>query len=221
MRAGPVAVAVLVMAAVAGCGLGPKQTASRQYQVDEAVTSLVIAGDAMNVTVKAGDGPVTVVERRRWPSGDGGPVTAHSTTAGRLELTSTGCRHCEVTLTVTVPAATRTEVRVGSGTLTLRDLSGDATATLDTGQVTGSGLRGAAYRVVVDTGRVELSLAASPTELVATVATGEVDVRVPSGASYAVRSDHGLSDVDVPRDPSSPHTITVNVDTGHAVVHHT
>lgn len=75
--------------------------------------------------------------------------------------------------------------------------------------------------MVVDTGRVELTHATSPTDVVATVDTGEVDVRVPGGASYAVRSDRGLSDVDVTRDPSSPHTITVNVDTGHAVVHRT
>jgi hypothetical protein len=221
MRALSATIAVLLLASVAGCGLGPRQTVSAQYRVDEPVTSLLVTGDTMNVTVKPGDGPVTVVERRRWPSGHTAPATAHQTSSGRLELTSTGCRRCEVTLTVTVPAATRTEIRVGTGTLTLRDLSGDVSAAVGTGDVTGSGLRGATYRMAVDTGRVELSHATSPTDVVATVDTGEVDVRVPGGASYAVRSDRGLSDVDVDRDPSSPRTITVNVDTGHAVVHHT
>jgi hypothetical protein len=221
MRAVPAAVAALLVVSVAGCGLGPRETASQQYRVEEPVTTLVVTGDTMNVTVKPGDGPVTVVERRRWPSGRAAPSTAHSTSSGRLELTSTGCRRCDVTLTITVPAATRTEIRVDTGTLTLRDLSGDASAAVGTGDVTGSGLRGATYRMVVDTGRVELTHATSPTDVVATVDTGEVDVRVPGGASYAVRSDRGLSDVDVTRDPSSPHTITVNVDTGHAVVHRT
>ena len=219
MRAVPAAIAVLLLGSVAGCGLGPRQTVSQQYRVDEPVTSLVITGDTMDVTVKAGDGPVSVVERRRWPSGDTAPATAHRTASGRLELTATGCHRCDVTLTVTVPAATRTEIRVDTGKLTLRDLSGDASAVVDTGEVTGSGLRGGTYRIAVDTGRVQLSHAVSPTDVVATVDTGEVDVRVPGGASYAVRSDHGLSDVDVTRDPSSPRTITVNVDTGHAVVH--
>jgi hypothetical protein len=219
MRTVPAAVAVALLASVAGCGFGPRETGSRQYRVEEPVTSLVITGDTVNVTVKAGDGPVTVVERRRWPSGRTAPAVAHRTDAGRLELTSTGCRRCEVTLTVTVPAATRTEIRVGTGDLTLRDLSGDASADVDTGDVTGSGLRGATYRVAVDTGRVELNHATSPTDVVATVDTGEVDVRVPGGTTYAVHSARGLSDVDVTRDPASPRTITVNVETGHAVVH--
>lgn len=219
MRAGPAAIAVLLLVSVAGCGLGPRESVSQQYRVEEPVTTLTVSGDTVNVTVKSGDGPVTVVERRRWPSGRTAPVTSHRTTAGRLEVTSTGCRRCEVTLTITVPAATRTEVSVDTGTLTLRDLSGDASAVIDTGDVTGSGLRGATYRMAVDTGRVELSHATSPTDVIATVDTGEVDVRVPGGASYAVRSDRGLSDVDVTRDMSSPHAITVNVDTGHAVVH--
>ncbi|MEV4513974.1 hypothetical protein AB0K00_34075 [Dactylosporangium sp. NPDC049525] len=221
MRAAPAAIAVLLLVPLAGCGLGPRQTVSEQYRIDEPVTSLVITGDTMDVTVKPGDGPVTVVERRRFRSGHAAPATVHQVSAGRLELTSTGCRRCDVTLTITVPAATRTEVRVDTGKLILRDLSGDASAVVGTGEVTGSGLRGATYRMAVDTGRVELSHATSPTDVVATVDTGEVDVRVPGGASYAVRSDRGLSDVDVARDPSSPRTITVNVDTGHAVVHQT
>jgi hypothetical protein len=221
MRAVPAAIAVLLLGSLAGCGLGPRETVSQQYRVDEPVTSLVVTGDTMNVTVKPGDGPVTVVERRRWPSGGTAPATTHHATDGRLELTAAGCRRCDVTLTLTVPAATRTEIRVGTGKLTLRDLSGDATATVDTGEVTGSGLRGGMYRVAVDTGRVELTHAVSPTDVVATVDTGEVSVRVPGGASYAVRSDRGLSDVDVARDPLSPRVITVNVDTGHATVHQT
>ncbi|MET7418700.1 hypothetical protein [Dactylosporangium sp. NPDC005555] len=221
MRAVPTVIAVLLLVSVAGCGFGPRETASRQYTVEEPVTGLVVTGDTMNVTVKSGEGPVTVVERHRWPSGGTEPVTSHRTEAGRLELTSTGCRHCDVTLTVTVPAATRTEITVDTGKLTLRDLSGDTTVSVDTGDVTGSGLRGASYRVVVDTGRVELRHTTSPTDLVADVDTGEVDVRVPGDASYAIRSDRGLSDVGVTRDPSSPRTITVNVGTGHAVVHQT
>ncbi|MEV4136656.1 hypothetical protein AB0J72_31335 [Dactylosporangium sp. NPDC049742] len=221
MRAVPAAaVAVLLLVSVAGCGFGPRETASRQYRVEEPVAALVVTGDAVNVTVKTGDGPVTVVERRRWPSGRAAPQAAHRMEAGRLELTSTGCRRCEVTLTVTVPAATRTEIRIDDGEVTLRDLAGDASAVVESGEVTGSGLRGATYRVVVDSGRIELTHATSPTDVVATVDTGEVDVRVPAGATYAVRSDRGLSDVDVVRDESSPRTITVNVDTGHAVVHH-
>jgi hypothetical protein len=221
MRAVPATVAALLAVSLAGCGLGPRETASRQFRVEEPVTTLVVTGDTMHVTVKTGDGPVTVVERRRWPSGRTAPVTAHQTSSGRLELTTTGCRRCDVTLTITVPAATRTDVRVGTGTLTLRGLSGDVSAVVGTGDVTGSGLRGATYRMVVDTGRVELSHATSPADVIATVDTGEVDVRVPGGASYAVRSDRGLSDVDVARDPLSPRTITVNVDTGHATVHRT
>lgn len=221
MRAVPAAIAVLLVVSVAGCGLGPRETVSQRYRVEEPVTTLAVTGDTMDVTVKSGDGPVTVVERRRWPSGRSAPATSHTTTAGRLEVTATGCHRCDVTLTITVPAATRTEIRVDTGKLTLRDLSGDASAIIDTGNVTGSGLRGATYRMAVDTGRVELSHATSPTDVIATVDTGEVDVRVPGGASYVIRSERGLSDVDVTRDPSSPHTITVNVDTGHAVVHRT
>lgn len=223
MRAVPAAVAVLLLAGslagLTGCGLGPRQTVSQQYRVEEPVTGLLVTGDTVDVTVKPGDGPVTVVERRRWPSGRTAPQTAHRTVAGRLELSSTGCRRCQVTLTITVPAATSTEIRVDTGDLTLRDLSGDVSAAVSTGDVTGSGLRGASYHLVVDTGRVELRHATTPTDVVATVDTGEVDVQVPGGASYAVRSDRGLSSVDVARDPASPYTITVNVDTGHAVVH--
>ncbi|MFC4036809.1 hypothetical protein ACFO1B_00100 [Dactylosporangium siamense] len=221
MRAVPAAIAVLLLGSLAGCGLRPRETVSQQYRVEEPVTVLAITGDTMDVTVKPGDGPVTVVERRRWPSGGTPPATTHHTAAGRLELTAAGCHRCDVTLTITVPAATRTDIRVDTGKLTLRDLSGDATASVDTGEITGSGLRGGTYHVAVDSGRVELTHAVSPTDVVATVDTGEVFVRVPGGASYAVRSDRGLSDVDVARDPSSPHAITVNVDTGHATVHQT
>lgn len=221
MRAVPAVIAVLLLASLTGCGFGPRETASQQYTVDEPVTGLLITGDTVDVTVKSGEGPLTVVERLLWPTGASAPTVAHTTTAGRLELTSASCRHCVVTLTITVPAATRTEVRVGTGRLTLRDLSGDVTAAISTGEVTGSGLRGATYRMTVDTGRVTLRHATAPTDVVATVDTGEVDVRVPAGASYAVRSDHSISEVDVTRDPSSPHTITVNVDTGHAAIHHT
>ncbi|UWZ57207.1 hypothetical protein Daura_14170 [Dactylosporangium aurantiacum] len=187
--------------------------------MEEPVTGVLITGATVDVTVKPGDGPVTVVERLRWPGGRAAPRTAHRTVAGRLELSSTGCRRCQVTLTVTVPAATSTEIHIDTGDLTLRDLSGDVSAAVSTGDVTGSGLRGATYRLVVDTGRVELRHATTPTDVVATVDTGEVEVRVPGGASYAVHSDRGLSSVDVARDPASPYTITVNVDTGHAVVH--
>ena len=39
MRAVPAVIAVLLLGSVAGCGLGPRETESQQFRVDEPVTA--------------------------------------------------------------------------------------------------------------------------------------------------------------------------------------
>lgn len=139
---------------------------------------------------------------------------------------------CAVGFELVVPAGTAVEVRATLGDVDVVS-TGDVTVTSSLGDVSVGGDPGT-VRVTSSLGDIRVSgtpgtvhaeaslgsirvLAQEPPDLVsATTSLGDVHLEVPGGVSYAVDTDtnQGDRDVQVSRDPASPHTLRARTSLG-------
>jgi hypothetical protein len=103
---------------------------------------------------------------------------------------------CGVDYLVRIPPGLAVEIRATSG------------------DVRGTDLHAADLVIRTRTGDVDLRFTAAPRRLEVETGSGDVDLKVPAAYTYRVQSDAEQSDVDVPQDPTAPHTITVHTDDG-------
>ncbi|MCF6469537.1 DUF4097 domain-containing protein [Nonomuraea sp. MG754425] len=211
---------------LSGCGIagiaGPNSEESTSYQVTEKIAKLKLSSQAGDSVITETDGAaVRVVETLQW-HGDEKSKPEHKVEGGTLVLTDTcsdGWMGCSVHYKIEVPKGTPVELDAGSGNLTLRDLTGDISVRIGSGDVDGAGL--ASRKVVADAGagNMELKYATAPQDVELKAGSGDIDVVVPDGA-YAVRTkvNSGEASVEVRNDAAAPNKISLTADSGNVTV---
>jgi len=190
------------------------------YTITAAVTALDVASATGDITVTEADrSGVRVVETLHWRGGaDARPRTRREVKDGVLVLRYRcrgRARRCSVDYRVEVPRGLAVKVSGGAGTIALRGLSGNVTASTGAGRITGEDL--AAKRLVGESGAgdVEVRFGTVPDDVRIDVGAGNGVVHVPPGR-YAVTTEAQVGErrVEVERDGSAPHRIVVRSGAG-------
>ncbi len=206
------------------------------------VRAVDVRSSAGSVRIEAGDVPEIEVTAE---ISDGLRATGESQRVvdGVLQLRATcpnfGSDWCRVDYTVIVPADVDVTVRaddgsvdvVGvtgavdvdndNGSIDLVDLTGPVAVANDNGRITAVGLASATVDADNDNGRIELTFVDPPQTVVGSNDNGSIEVVVPdAGVAYdvALQSDNGSTTIEVPTDPDSPRTITLQTDNGDLAV---
>ncbi|MFC8717325.1 hypothetical protein [Kitasatospora sp. NPDC057198] len=210
---GAVAVVGLLAVGAVGCGPWDDQRRTVSYEVLGQVTELQVDGEVGGIEVRAGDGPVQVVEKRNWQ--DEEPQATHVLADGVLKL-AYSCSRCGIGYQVRVPAGTKLRLKETTGGIRVHGLSGDVTAETVTGGVEATGLRGADVVLKAETGGVSARFAAAPTRAELRTGTGGVELVVPGGQAYQVdaHASTGGTDVSVPSQAGAAHALVARADTG-------
>jgi len=197
-------------------GFGGEQ-AVQSYDVTDEITALHANTGAGEIVINESDRTgVHVTETLHW-RGDK-PQDGHQVDAGTLTLRYR-CHDCSVDYEVEVPKGLDVKVDSGSGTITLRQLTGPVSAATGSGDIEARGLAGRQVTATTGSGEVKLRFAAAPDNVHVETGSGEGAVWVPSG-SYNVTADPGSGEreVSVVQDPSSPRTVVVKTGSGDARV---
>jgi DUF4097 and DUF4098 domain-containing protein YvlB len=202
---------------VAACDPHMSHHAEQSYQVKDDVSALSVTGNAVDVEVTTGTGPVRVREKVDYSNVK--PNLAHQVGNGVLSLTSPSCagsKLCDVHYVLQVPANTKLSVDVGAGRITTTDLAGDLDLKVNAGDVRIRNGRSRRAHVNVDVGDVTLRYAKAPSAVDITTHTGGVKLQLPSTESYAVQAhtDVGKTDIKVPTAAGSDRAVDVRVDVG-------
>ena len=209
---------MIALVPLAACTAMPATTEKLDYQIDQAVTALVIDARAASVDIVAGDGPVTVTEEHRYSRTK--PTTAHAVEGQMLRLTESGCGddelRCDVDYRIRMPKAMSAEITAQAGRVKVDGLGGDLRVATQAGAVEGRALRSANATIETAAGAASLEFAAAPTLVRARTSAGAVELRVPGTVAYAVdvRTSVGAAVVDVDKNPASKHRIEVQTDVG-------
>ncbi|MFG1927439.1 DUF4097 family beta strand repeat-containing protein [Cryptosporangium sp. NPDC048952] len=208
---------VTAAALLSGCDQLLREKSEEHYEITDAVQKLSVGGDAVQLEVVAGDGPVSVDETVRYNGSK--PTTGHRVDDGVLTLDSPGCtgkKACEVRYRVTAPAGTALSMDVDAGNLDATGLSGAMIVRIDVGQVTTHRSLSRSTDVRVGVGDVDMRYAGAPDKVAVTTNTGAVSLVLPGAGPYAVNThtDVGDTDITVPRSATSRHAVDVTVDVG-------
>ncbi|WP_370019387.1 DUF4097 family beta strand repeat-containing protein [Planotetraspora sp. GP83] len=197
-----------------------REQAVQSYDVPGKVTVLDAHTGSGEFVVNESDRTgVHVTETMHWRGEK--PRNGHGVSAGTLTL-DYKCGDCSIDYQVEVPRGLDVKIDTGSGTVTLRQLTGPVTVTTGSGDVEARGLAGKDVSVNTGSGDVKLRFAAVPDQVHAETGSGDGLVWVPSG-TYNVTTETGSGDrdVQVTQDPSAPRTIVVKTGSGAARVYKT
>jgi DUF4097 and DUF4098 domain-containing protein YvlB len=197
-------------------GFGGEQ-AVQSYDVTDAITALHANTGAGEIVVNESDRTgVHVTETLHWRGEK--PQNGHRVDAGTLTLRYQ-CDDCAVDYRVEVPKGLDVKIDSGSGTITLRQLTGPVSAATGSGDIEARGLTGRQVTATTGSGEVKLRFAAAPDNVRVETGSGDGVVWVPSG-SYNVTTNAGSGDkeISVVQDPSSPRTVVVKTGSGDARV---
>lgn len=197
--------------------VGPKEKAEVNYDVTDKVTSLQLRSGSGDVTIRETDRTgIKVTESLYWTSDK--PQAEHKVEGETLSVFY-DCKkdwgNCGVNYRIEVPKGLNVNVDAGSGTVTLRSLSGAIEANLGSGDIDGSGLTGKKLFAENGSGHIEMKYAAIPDDIQAETGSGDIKIYVPAG-SYNVNTDVGSGDatVKVTDDPNSSHKVTLTGGSG-------
>jgi Putative adhesin len=106
-------------------------------------------------------------------------------------------------------------VRTDSGRVTATNVKGAVNVQTDSGSVTGNGLGGNSTNVHTESGAVDVTTTAVQNVKVQTD-SGSVRVKVPSGTAYLVKhsTDSGHVQIGVPTDPAGRYTLDLHTESG-------
>jgi DUF4097 and DUF4098 domain-containing protein YvlB len=207
-----------------GCGLGnmvgPESEGKVAYDVSGTVATLRVESGSGDIMVVESDrSGVRVTETLHWRGNDGArPETSHPVDGDTLTLTYR-CPQmdwaCGVDYRVDVPRGLDVKTDTGSGTITLRALSGPVDANTGSGDIDANGLSGKTLVGKTGSGEVDVRYTTLPDDVYVETGSGNGTVRVPQGA-YDVTADSGSGDrrVDVTKDPSASRKIVVRTGSG-------
>ncbi|MEU1728077.1 DUF4097 family beta strand repeat-containing protein [Actinomadura sp. ATCC 39365] len=192
------------------------------YQVTDKVSKLQVRSDAGDTVITETDGTaVRVIETLRW-RGDDKPKPQHKV-EGQALLVTYDCpsawANCSVDYKIEVPRGLAVDLDSDSGDITLRALSGQLDARLDSGDLEGSGMTGKKVFVKADSGNIELKYATALDSAELEAGSGDVVLKVPTG-SYDVKTDvdSGDASVSIKSDPSSPRKISLTAGSGNVTL---
>ncbi|MEO3875687.1 DUF4097 family beta strand repeat-containing protein [Nonomuraea sp. B12E4] len=216
-----VAGSATLAALLTGCGMaGALEQDTASYDVTDKVTAIQIESDAGGIEVTgSGREGVHVTEQFSWRGKK--PVASHETQGDTLVLKFTcpggwlGGASCEVGYQVEIPRGLRVKTVSDSGSVTLRDVSGDVDAASDSGKIDGSGLAGGRVVTKTDSGAITLAFTAQPDKVETSTDSGNTEVRVPEGPyNIAAKSDSGHKEINAPHDAAASRSITLSSDSG-------
>ncbi|MGC5011505.1 DUF4097 family beta strand repeat-containing protein [Streptosporangium sp. DT93] len=192
------------------------------------VVSYDVAGGVKALDVESGSGDIVVTESDRsgvhvtetihWRGEK--PSTEHPVNDGTLTLRyRCDGRSCSVDYKVEVPRGVSADLDAGSGTVTLRGLTGQVKAVAGSGDIEAADLGSKRFAAEAGSGDVEARFTVAPDSVEIEAGSGDAVARVPAGG-YNVTTETGSGDssVEVTKDPSSPRRITVKAGSGDARV---
>ncbi|MEV0386300.1 DUF4097 family beta strand repeat-containing protein [Nonomuraea sp. NPDC050643] len=210
--------------ALTGCGVGgPEESDTVSYDVGDKVAALRVEADAGTIeVVESQRQGIHVTERLTWRKNK--PETSHQVQGDTLALTfkcpttwgfGAVSTSCDVSYQVEVPKGLRVKATSDSGTLTLKDLSGELDAQTDSGTIEAGGLAGKRVAAKTDSGTIELTFTGSPDKVTTSTDSGRTSIHVPQGPYNVVaRTDSGAKNIEAATDPSATRQIELTSDSG-------
>ncbi|MGJ6960780.1 DUF4097 family beta strand repeat-containing protein [Streptosporangium sp. G11] len=209
---------------LSGCGGSALDFRDRQqevvsYDVTGKLTTLDAATGSGDIVVTESDRQaVRVTETLHW-RGDK-PATEHPVDGGKLTLRE-GCdgMSCSVDYKVEIPPGLTAKLDTGSGTITLRGLTGEVNAVSGSGDIEAGGLISKRFTADTGSGDIEAKFSAAPEGVRIETGSGDVVAYLPKGG-YDVTAETGSGEetVKVTDDPSSPRKVTLKTGSGDAEV---
>lgn len=222
-----------------------RQTVTERTGYQGTVTELTVELGNGSAEVTAGPpGRATVEQRLTWSYGR--PVVRQEHTDGRLSVTATcGTRPrlpgCAVAYRIEVPPEVAVTVRTGSGTVSVRDVTGPLTLhsrngdvrvenvagdlRLDarSGRIDGADLHSPQVQARTGAGDVALRFGTPPTTVLARTGSGGITVAVPPPDGYNLHASarSGTRTVNVREEPTAPRRIDAQAGDGNVRVAYT
>lgn len=220
-----------------------RHTGDRSYTLPHPVRAVEVYAGASAVNVSTGTAhQVGVAEHAVWSTTR--PTLQRTWIGDTLQVRS-GCDDsaffllqaldCQVTLDVTVPADVSVLVSTSSGSVQVRNVTGDVNtrtssgsthlealrgavaARTDSGEISADDLLSRDVTAQAGSGTVQLDFGAAPDRVSALVGSGSVDVVVPRGRRYNVGGQTGSGSRDIDpllRDGAAPRTVDVSSGSG-------
>jgi hypothetical protein len=211
-------------------GIVYEDDASSPVAIDE----IRVTGKAVAVEVRPGTGPGVQIHRtaRYLNPLHARPGESHRIVGNVLELGGDESAtfgvieyvvHCPAGVRITadigtgsldVAGVSTVDAKVGTGSLTITDATGDVAARVNTGSITASSLHSDDVVATIGTGSVSIGLAVAA-DVEARTGTGSVDVTVPADA-YRVEASTGMGDLKlgIANDPNGTHRIALRSNMG-------
>ncbi|WP_436760667.1 DUF4097 family beta strand repeat-containing protein [Streptosporangium sp. V21-05] len=207
---------------LSGCDLGldfrERQQEVVSYDVTDKLTALDVAAGSGDLVVTESDRPaVHVTETIHW-RGDR-PTPSHSVDGGTLTLRDECRGNCSVDYKVEIPRGLKTKLDTGSGTITMRGLTGEVNAVSGSGEIEAGGLTAKRFTAETGSGDIEARFSAAPEGVEIETGSGDVVAYLPRGG-YDVTAETGSGDetVEVTKDPASSRKVTLRTGSGDAQV---
>ena len=144
-------------------------------------------------------------------------------TVGKVLVVHTTCpdSHCQVDLTVEVPAATAAlKAKVDGSSLNVAGVSAPLTADVTEGSVDMARVRSPQISVTASQGSISLFFDVAPEQVSASSTDGSITVQLPRTTAYSIDSvaSQGSTDVSVPTDPTATHRLRLRSSYGSITV---
>lgn len=233
-----VAALVVAVGAVGWFACGGWKSVGTVYEDDAsspvAIDEIRVTGKAVAVEVRPGTGPGVQIHRtaRYLNPLHSRPEATHRIVGTVLELGGDNSASFGVieyvvlapaglpitadigTGSIDVAGVSTVDAKIGTGSLTITDATGDVTARVNTGSIVASNLRSDEVVATTGTGSVLVGLAVAA-DVEARTGTGSVDVTVPADA-YRIEASTGMGDlkVGIANDPNGQHRIALRSNMG-------
>ncbi|MFF0265085.1 DUF4097 family beta strand repeat-containing protein [Kribbella sp. NPDC004536] len=144
-------------------------------------------------------------------------------TVGKTLMVGATCpdSHCQVDLTVEVPAATAgITAKIQSGSLNVDGVSAPLTVDVSQGSVDMARVRSSQLSVSARQGSISLFFDAPPEQLTASSVDGSITVHLPRTATYFIDAvaSQGSTDLSVPNDQTATHRLRLRSSYGSITV---
>ncbi|MDP9845707.1 DUF4097 family beta strand repeat-containing protein [Streptosporangium lutulentum] len=207
---------------LSGCqldlSLGGGEEAVSSYDVTDTVSALDISSGAGEIVInESSRSGIRVTETIHWRNEK--PATEHPVDAGTLTLRNKCVSFCSVDYKVEIPKGVEVKLDTGSGTVTLRGLTGGVSAATGSGNIEANALGAKQFVAAVGSGDIQAKFAVMPDKVDLETGSGDVTARLPQGAyNVTTRTGSGSQTVEVTKDPSAPRTVSVQTGSGDAEV---
>ncbi|WHT16578.1 DUF4097 family beta strand repeat-containing protein [Crossiella sp. CA-258035] len=229
------AVLLAGLAALSGCFAFAANRETQQQDHDRKVSRVEVTLDSGDVEVRAGaDNKVAITRKLEW--GNSKPAHREEWDGDTLRVHPPTCsNNCSISYVLTVPAAVSAKLRTESGSITVRDVTGELNletdsgdvradnpaaalfAKADSGTVTATGARSPKAELRTDSGDIKADFAAAPGSVTANAGSGTIEIGVPkepAGYKVDAKVESGKRTVSVTEEPGSPRSITAHTDSG-------